>query len=245
MKNKKIIIIAAIAFIIVSSIGVFLLLKKESHTDVVKKYEVVEDSTGYQLNILEDIEPPKFKSQIIEKEKLKSIKKDMSMQYILNIIKDYDKTFNENDYTFSYNGASLNRNFVLTHNIGGIIETSKGYNVLCKDGKVNNIIILGTNKENIDNIKNVDTNKLLELVSNFKGETKAKKIYEAGEGLFKTDKVLNDDGTIILGNLKYATKKIKEKYYYDYDTEKLIYYAVLLDDLESEESDYHIEVNLN
>lgn len=239
MKNKKIIIIVAITLIIASLVGVFLLLNKEPHTDEVKKYEVVEDSIGYKLNILEDIEPPKFKSQIIEEEKLKSIKKDLSMQYILNIIKDYDKNFNENEYTFSYNGASLNRNFVLLYNIGGIIETSKGYNVLCKDGKVSNIIILGTIKEN------TDTNKLLELVSNFKGETKAKKIYENNKEFFKTDKVLNNDDSIILDNLKYAAKKIKEKYYYDYETGKLVYYAMLLDDEKDEGSDYHIEVILN
>lgn len=239
MKNKKIIIIVAITLIIASLVGVFLLLNKEPHTDEVKKYEVVEDSIDYKLNILEDIEPPKFKSQIIEEEKLKSIKKDLSMQYILNIIKDYDKNFNEDDYTFSYNGASLNRNFVLLYNIGGIIETSKGYNVLCKDGKVSNIIILGTIKEN------TDTNKLLELVSNFKGETKAKKIYENNKEFFKTDKVLNNDDSIILDNLKYAAKKIKEKYYYDYETGKLVYYAMLLDDEKDEGSDYHIEVILN
>lgn len=227
-KNKKIISILAIFLIIVGSLLGLFLLNREEHTDEVKKYEVSEDDLGLsvRLNVLEDISLPKFKKEHEEDKPLTSLKKDLSMQYIINIIKDYDKTFEEKDYKITY-GDSLSLYLSLQYYIDGIIETSKSYNVIVKEDKVSYIVVGGIFKENLDNVSKIDKAKITELISNFKGDYKAEKIYEYRKRLFKTDKVLKKDGTIDPDNITYETKSIEEKFTYDFNEEKLCYEALI------------------
>lgn len=226
MNKKRIIVCFALGIVIVITLLCLAFINHEEYTEKVKKYEVVEDGLSVSLNILEEIPVPKFKSNLKEGIPLKSIKKDLSMQYILNIIKDYDKTFDEKDYKFTLNGASSY--ITLNYHINDIIETTKAYSVFIKDNKVSHITVAGVQKGNIDNITTIDKTKLLELVSNFKDDYKAQKIYESRKGLFKTNKVLKKDGTINTDNMKIEVKELEEKYLYDFDTEKLWYEVTIM-----------------
>lgn len=226
MNKKKIIIVLSLVIVIASVIIGFMLMNHEEHTDEVKKYEVVEDRNSIQLKVLEEIDPPKFKSNIKENMPLSSVKKDLSMQYILNIIKDYDKNFEEKDYTFTCHGTNVYNYITLFYHIGEI-ETNKSYSVIVKDSKIDYIFAGISNKETMDNITKEEKTKLLELVSNFKGDYKSQKIYEARKELFKSDKVLKKDGNIDTKNMKVDVKKIEEKFLYFFDEEKLHYEAIV------------------
>lgn len=233
-KNKKIISILAILLIIAGSLLGLFLLNREESTDEVKKYEVQEDDLGVELHVLEDISLPKFKKEHEEDKPLTSLKKDLSMQYIINIIKDYDKTFEEKDYKITY-GHSLSPYLSLHYYISDLIETTKSYTVVAKDDKVNYIVVGGVDdKEKIDNLTHIDKEKVLNLAANFKGEYKSKKIYEAKKSLFKTDKVLKKDGTIDPDNVNYETKSIEEKFTYDFNDGKLYYEALIKIDSEDD-----------
>ncbi len=229
MSKKKVIIILLFAIVIIIAIVLLFmsLINHEETTDEVKRYEVVDDGVSINLKILDEINPPKFKSNMKENISLTSVKKDLSMQYILNIIKDYDKNFDEKDYKFTCYGPNVYLYISLKYHIGEI-ETTKTYSVTVKDGKVSFITPNVYNKENKDNITDTDKKKLLELASNFKGDYKAKKIYEARKGLFKTDKVLKKDGTIDPNNMKIKVKELEEKFIYDFETNKLWYEAIII-----------------
>lgn len=234
--NKRIISILAIFLIIVGSLLGLFLLNREEHTDEVKKYEVSEDDLGLsvRLNVLEDISLPKFKKEHEEDKPLTSLKKDLSMQYIINIIKDYDKTFEEKDYKITY-GHSLSAYLSLHYYINDLIETSKSYTVIVKDDKVSYIVVGGVDdKSKIENLTHVDKEKVLNIASTFKDEYKSKKIYEAKKSFFKTDKVLKKDGTLDSNNMTDKVKEIEEKFVYDFNNEKLYYEALIKIDSEDD-----------
>jgi len=198
------------------------------------------------LNILNDISLPKIKADYLETIPLKKVKKDLSMQYIINIIKDYDKTFEVKDYTLFYDDVFYY--FSLNYKIDDMVETTKKYIIYVKDNKVDHIVIGGVDdKEKLANLINFDKDKILELFDNFKGDYKAKKIYEARKGLFKTDKVLNKDGTLDRDNMKIDVKELKETFLYDFQTGKL-WYEATISAIESDENitdGETIEVALN
>lgn len=244
MNKKKIIIVLSLVIVIASVIIGFMLMNHEEHTDEVKKYEVVEDEKVH-LNVIDEISVPKVKADYLEKTPLKSIKKDLSMQYILNIIKDYDKTFKEKDYTLLFNGT-MSFYLALYYKIDGIIETNKHYTVFVKDNKVDYIEIDGVDdKEKLANLTNINKDELLKLVSNFKGDYKAKKIFESKKSLFKTDKVLKRDGTLDVDNMTVNVEKIDEKFYYDFNDEKLYYEASMIAKYDDVYGDTGIEIVLN
>lgn len=246
MKKNKIIIIVGLFILVIGLVFLGLYFSnKDAKTDEVKKYEVTEDEFGVLLKVLDTFDIPKFKSPLIEQEKLNNVKKDLSMQYILNILKDYDTSFKEDDYTLSFNGASVNGNILLTYYIDNKIETSKTYNVFSENNKVSYIMISGIKKENIDNIKNTNTKELLELVANFKGKDKEEKIYKKRKSMFITDKVLKDDNTLDISNMKSKVEKVEEKYFYDYDTQKLLYQAMLYESKDADGANDVIEVGIN
>lgn len=246
MKKNKIILIVGLIVLVIGLVFTYLYFSnKDIKTDEVKKYEVTEDEFGILLKVLDSFDIPKFKYPIIEHEKLKNVKKDISMQYVMNIIKDYDSTFKEEDYLLSFNGASVNGNIILTYYIDNKIETNKIYNVFSENNKVSYIMISGIKKENIANIRNVNTQELIELVANFKVKEKEEKIYKAKKGMFKTDKVLKNDNTLDISNIKSKVEKVEEKYFYDYNTKKLLYLAYLYESKENDSTDYVIEVEIN
>lgn len=245
MKKNKIILLISLFVLIILLICLCLYFSHQDiETDEIKAYEVTEDDYSVFLNIIDDIDTPKFKSTLIDHEKLTSIKKEISLKYVINIIKDYDKSFKEEDYIISYNGASINGNILLTYFINNVIETSKTYNIISENNKVSYIMISGIKKENIDNIKKIDTKELLDLVEVFKGKDKEKSIYNTRKSLFKTDNILNDDNTINLSNMIGNITKVEEKYSYDYDSQKLLYQALLYENNEEVANDV-IEVEIN
>lgn len=246
MKKNKIILIVGLIILVIGLAFTYLYFSnKDIKTDEVKKYEVTEDDYSVLLKVQDAFDIPKFKYPIIEHEKLKNVKKDISMQYVMNIIKDYDSTFKEDDYFLSFNGASLNGNIILTYYIDNKIETNKIYNVFSENNKVNYIYISGIKKENITNIKNINTQELLKLVANFKGKEKEEKIYKNRKEMFKTAKILKEDNTLDITNIKSKVAKVEEKYFYDYDTQKLFYQAMLYNSKDNESADDVIEVEIN
>ncbi|MCX4365270.1 MAG: hypothetical protein OSJ70_05805 [Bacilli bacterium] len=227
-KSKKVKIICVLVMCLIT-VGILLYLffvNREEYTDEVKKYEVSSESGEIRLNILDDITIPVIKADYLQETPLKKIKKDLSMQYILNIIKDYDKTFDIKDYTLSYNGSNISYYFSLRYKIDNKIYTSKGYTIFIKDKNVDYIMVCDVeDKEKIDDLNKLNKSELLKLVSNFKGKYKSKALYEKYKDLFKTDKVLKRNGKVDTSNMTIDIEKIEERFYYDYNEKKLYYEA--------------------
>lgn len=162
---------------------------------------------------------------------------------IISIIKNSDADFEVSDYTVTSNLFDKEKGdglIFFKYFINDKIETNKVYMGIIKNNKLQNIILSGVKKENISNLssdldKEIDKtidfeNKKIENILKNQGKTKT----------IKTDNIqLNSEGKIEKNSLDNA-KDVKEKYYFDYNTQELKYILSVTQEKEYETQDVEV-----
>lgn len=145
---------------------------------------------------------------------------------IISIIKNSDADFEPSNYTVTSNlfdkenGDGL---IFFKYFINDKIETNKVYMGIIKNNKLENIVLSGVKKENLSNLS-IDSDEEIEKTINFEN----KKIENIKTNTDKTKSIKTDNikldskGQVQMNSFDKA-KNIKEKYYYDYNTQELKY----------------------
>ena len=250
MEKKKIILmsIAAIMAIMAIAIGNFITNNNE---EKVKDYEVVDSNLDKDYVALKVFDKLDISSFMKDLDKLDSkeqtinftfLKKYSEVNDILNIIKDYDSSFNESTYKVEYNHPYDDRTSgvlfftyyiiddkpILSSTSSKIeyteIETNKSYMIIVDKGKVEYINLAGVKKENLDTIKDTDNKELIQLANDFNGSKKEKALLKNDKlKIFKSKKILNEDNTIKKSVLPDDVISYTESFLYDYNTKGLTY----------------------
>lgn len=148
---------------------------------------------------------------------------------VINTIKEKDKDFNPNDYRLTLGATSKNLHFVyFTYYIDNI-ETNKVYIIDFKDGEVIDINLAGIKEENLNNIDVVDKNILLDKIKEFENNKKAFVNNELSEFLENKKMSINKDGKLNIKNNNIIS--FNEKYYYDYNNDKLVYELIITENI--------------
>lgn len=148
---------------------------------------------------------------------------------VINTIKEKDKDFNPNDYRLTLGATSKNLHFVyFTYYIDNI-ETNKVYIIDFKDGEVIDINLAGIKEENLNNIDVVDKNILLDKIKEFENNKKAFVNNELSEFLENKKMSINKDGKLNIKNNNIIS--FNEKYYYDYNNDKLVYELTIIENI--------------
>ena len=227
MNKIKIILLSLMAIVTILAFGIKEFVPKNEeelnyHRELKTYKESTESKEYISLEILDAIDTSTFTKNILylKGDSLKDLKKDDASIDIINIIKDYDPTFNEDDYKISYNADTI----FIKYYINNLIETNKVYLVQLENDKATKITLGGVKKKKLDNIKEVNNKELMELISSFKGDKKKSAILKKGEYIFKSKDILNDDNTIKKENLVASQIDCQEKYYFDYNSKELFYH---------------------
>lgn len=148
---------------------------------------------------------------------------------VINTIKEKDKDFNPNDYRLTLGATSKNLHFVyFTYYIDNI-ETNKVYIIDFKDGEVIDINLAGIKEENLNNIDVVDKNILLDKIKEFENNKKAFVNNELSEFPENKKMSINKDGKLNIKNNNIIS--FNEKYYYDYNNDKLVYELTIIENI--------------
>lgn len=250
MDKKKIILIAIALIVAITAIAIGNSIIKKNNDDV-REYEVVgsdEESDYVSLKTAKSIDVSSFMKELgkmdnDEKELTYTfLKKYSGMNDVLNIIKDYDKTFSESNYNISYNLPYDDKNsgniyitYYITDNKPTIssssskieytqIETNKSYMLTIDKGKIDYISLAGVRKDNLDKINTTDNQKLIETANDFKGNKKEKALLKKDkQKIFNTKNILDDDNTIKKSALPDDVISYNESFLFDYNTNKLKY----------------------
>lgn len=149
-----------------------------------------------------------------------------SIVNIVENIKNYDSSFDLDEYKITYNLVNESEGYgfiFFTYFIDNIIETNKVYLVEIMNNKVEKIILSGVKESNVGNIDNMDINELTNKVLNFNLTKKEEKLNKKVSNLFNTQNILTEESTIDANQLNEDVKEYNEKYYYDYNTKELSY----------------------
>lgn len=149
-----------------------------------------------------------------------------NIKSIIEVIKEYDSSFNLNEYKMTYNLVNESEGYgyiFFTYYIDNIIETNKVYLVEIMNNKVENIILAGVKEANTINVSNVTTSTLTKKVSNFELTEKEEAVVSKNSNIFNTQNILTEEKSIDETQLNENIKEHNEKYYYDYNTKELSY----------------------
>lgn len=153
-------------------------------------------------------------------------KLDDNFKKVVEIIKNYDSSFDLKEYKVTYNLVNRNEGngyIFFTYFINNMIETNKVYLVEIRNSKVENITLAGVKKTNTNNVLSISASKLSEKIFNFESEGKEKVLINKKHDIFNTQNVLTKEKKIDKSQLKENIEEFNEKYYYDYNTNKLSY----------------------
>lgn len=153
-------------------------------------------------------------------------KLDDNFKKVVEIIKNYDFSFDLKEYKVTYNLVNRNEGngyIFFTYFINNMIETNKVYLVEIRNSKVENITLAGVKKTNTNNVLSISASKLSEKIFNFESEEKEKVLINKKHDIFNTQNVLTKEKKIDKSQLKENIEEFNEKYYYDYNTNKLSY----------------------
>lgn len=215
--------------LIIALLGVFYFTKEKTDTDV-RRYEVVmpdKDDDYIELKVLDKIDVSNLLSVLLKQEKngvdepINFIQKYTEGKHIINILKDYDASFKDVNYKYSYNFLTedkTNCTIFITYYINNNIGTNKVYLVSVENNEVKSITVAGVTKSNIENINSVDNNTLINLANEFTGEVKKNAILAEHADYFKSEDILNKDNTIKVDSIEGKVTKHEEIFYYDYNT---------------------------
>lgn len=153
-------------------------------------------------------------------------KLDDNFKKVVEIIKNYDSSFDLKEYKVTYNLVNRNEGngyIFFTYFINNMIETNKVYLVEIRNSKVENITLAGVKKTNTNKVLSISASKLSEKIFNFESEEKEKVLIHKKHDIFNTQNVLTKEKKIDKSQLKENIEEFNEKYYYDYNTNKLSY----------------------
>lgn len=144
---------------------------------------------------------------------------------VIDEISAFDNQFNINDYKVIYNLINEEEGFGFLnfyYYIDGKIETNKVYSADINNYEITGINLAGVRKININKIKNVNENELIEKINSFE-QDKLQKINKATNLKLKNVKRSLKNNVINLENFNDDIEKVTEKYIYDYNDNTLKY----------------------
>jgi len=181
----------------------------------------------YEEIKFDDFNVPHYDSFIFN-EKLTNYSSELSQ--LISNIKEYDASFDVNDYMFTYRIVDEKEGLgyiELVYYINDNIRTNKIYNIEFNNYKVNRVMLSSVRKSNIQNIEKLNVNKLLEKINAFE----KKKInliskemlsyYEENSNLNEINR--NNITNIFDKSIVEVNSNVTELYYYDYNDETLTY----------------------
>lgn len=169
---------------------------------------------------------------------------------IIDIIKSEDKDFNMADYRMTYNVGHEETGFghiFFTYYINGKIETNKVYMVVVDNKVVREITLAGVKNSNISKIKEVNNDLLCNKVENFEKNDKREALFKEANKIygnryqFSIDDVMTDNNEVNVEKFNPYTKKYKETYFYDYNTNELSYRLIMDEETDSDVIEIVIE----
>ena len=143
---------------------------------------------------------------------------------VINAISVVDKNFDSKDYKVYYQNNDQDKVAYLEfiYYIEDEIETNKIYSISIQNSNVTSIVLSGIKKENINNLANVDLNVLNQKINDFK-KNKEEILLAKVPTMFISSNILDNKGNIKKESINKKYNNIKEKYYYDYNMNKLLY----------------------
>lgn len=182
-------------------------------------------------------------SEKIDSINFKNMKKNIGMDNLSNYekefgaiiekIKSYDNSFTTKDYKISYNMINETDGFGILnfyYFIDGKIETNKVYSSTINDYKVVDIYLAGLRKENIEKASKIEINTLFDKINIFE-ENKLQNLKSKTSVDFKNSGNILKNNKINNNSLDENIISAEEKYYYDYNSQKLQYKLILEKDL--------------
>lgn len=179
-----------------------------------------------------------FKIEMSEKNEINY--SNESIKQIIDIIKKDDIEFNIEDYKLTYNIINEKEGFgqiFLRYYINKKIETNKEYVVTIYDNIVDDITLAGVKKSNISKIKEIEEEKLYTRVAEFEKNKKKESLYNEIQKLYgetykvNINNILTSNNEINLKTINSNIQEYKEKYYYDYNIDKLSYQVIIHENL--------------
>lgn len=176
---------------------------------------------------LQKVEVPKY-NEILFNEDLVDYSSEFSK--LISIIKEYDSSFNINNYKLIYKLIDEEEGFgfiQLIYYIDNNIRTNKIYYVEFNNYQINDIMLTGVRKSNIQNVAKLSVDNLMKKIDKFeknKLDIISSKMLSHYEENSKIDKSINNNRINNLRNsLDKINASISESYYYDYNDQKLVY----------------------
>lgn len=144
---------------------------------------------------------------------------------IIKAISLSDKNFNPNDYKVYYQNINNEKkisclNFI--YYINQKIETNKVYITDLIGSNVQSIILGGIKKENLINLEKIDLNGIESKIKVFE-QNKSEILLNKIPQMFTSDDILKSDGKINMESVDQKIQDLTERYYYNYNSNKLIY----------------------
>lgn len=162
-----------------------------------------------------------YYDNVLFREKLSDYEK--SFEKIISIIKNYDSSFNVDDYKLIYkfinkqNGTGFIK---FVYYISENISTNKVYTISFNNNKVESIMLTGVRKNNIGNIKSLNEKSLINKVNSFE-ETKFSTISSEMLSLYEENSNLNQARSN--NSLVKTNSNVSEIYHYDYNDNSITY----------------------
>lgn len=143
---------------------------------------------------------------------------------IIGSISSIDRKFDSKNYKIYYQNDYEDKVGYLdfVYYLSDNIETNKIYRVSIENSNVKSIILNGIRKENVDNLAKADVTILNQKITNFE-KNKAEILLARVPNMFTSNNILDNNGNIKLDSINKIFNNIKEKYYYDYNFNKLLY----------------------
>lgn len=210
-KNFRIIIGGVVCLLVISIFITFAYFKKDSS----------EEESEIRINLSK--ESIDYNNKAVKK--------------IIKRIKKEDSSFNKKEYKLLYNNANEEEGFgyiFLKYYINNKIETSKEYLISINNNIVDNIELIGVPEKESSK---VNENSICNRVEKFEKEKKKESLYNELQKLYgknsqlSISNILTKDNKINLEVINPKIKKYNEKYYYDYNENKLSYQVELFRDL--------------
>lgn len=144
---------------------------------------------------------------------------------VIDKIKESEENFDISNYRLTYrivNDESKSGVISLNYYINDKIRTNKIYSINFENYKLGKLELAGINEENIKNIDNTDINLINTKISEFESN-KSSIIFKEIPEFYTKEPTLNTDKSLTKDNLSELVKDFNEYYYYDYNTNKLLY----------------------